>query len=431
MLIEAVCRRFGVWRNIQNTHPGDGKRTVPPENLVAQLLFSFTMGGTTLKHAEDIKRDPLLLEFLCLKSAADDSTLKSWLNSQTEESVRSIRRANSEMIRQVVQEIGDDPSLSASELEVAFHEREFTGNDSGEAVSRTSWQTLSIGPFLLDGLWSRGSKNEKEGASKLPALLTEHYETWKQAKTWFGADSRSRNIIANMRSILEAGFTFWSVAPPANLVAGCDEPGKWRPLRSADVSSGSYEICNTLLPDYPGVVSAIRHQSGDSDHGARCLAVPGGEYENVREIFTRHNLMMDKTPVPECIVRDFELERVPFSNGHANAVFFAIACLAYNAIAYLNSFVVPPNYRRRTTRETISSVLTTPVVIAQRPERRRAYIYFPRDLLLPCRQFIETSISRTKAGRRPWWTTPDRLPATGTIIPLESPKIERPTPGLE
>jgi hypothetical protein len=434
MLIEAVCRRFGVWKNIQNALPAEGKGTVPAESLIAQLLFSFTMGGTTLKHAENLRRDPLLLEFLCLKSAADEPTLESWLNSQTDESVRLIRRTNRELVRQMIQEYNDSPMPPLTELEVAFHGKQLSpaGGDGTVPPAPYFWQTLSVGPFLLDGLWSNGSKNVKESASQLPALLSEHYETWKNARTWFCADDRLGAIIGHIKAISAAGFTFWSVAPPSDFPATGDDPAKWQLLPpAAGAESEPYEICRTLMPEYPGVATGLRHQSGDrKSRAARYLAVPGGEYENVREIFIRHDLAMNRTPVSECVVRDFDLERLPFVRPGANAAFFAIACLAYNSIAYLNSSVIPATLRHWTTRETIASLLTTPVVIAQRPERRRAYVYFPGDLLAPCRKFIETSIARTKAGRRPWWAMPDRSPAPGSTA-FETSNLDPRTPDSE
>ena len=71
VLIDALCRRFGLWKRIHEEPSLDvRKRTgagFSPVANVAQLLFTLTSGGASLADAERMGKDRVLMDLLGLE----------------------------------------------------------------------------------------------------------------------------------------------------------------------------------------------------------------------------------------------------------------------------------------------------------------------------------------------------------------------------
>ena len=70
LLVEAVCRRFDLWRKLDQIESLDTRvrktSGFAPSALVAQLLFNLTSGGCSLADAERLGRDRVLMELVGL-----------------------------------------------------------------------------------------------------------------------------------------------------------------------------------------------------------------------------------------------------------------------------------------------------------------------------------------------------------------------------
>lgn len=102
VLVEALCRRFGLWKRIQEEPALEHRKRTgagfAPVANITQLLFTFTSGGASLADAERLGEDRVLLDLVGLEKGADQTTLGEWLRAQTPESARALHRINAEWV---------------------------------------------------------------------------------------------------------------------------------------------------------------------------------------------------------------------------------------------------------------------------------------------------------------------------------------------
>ena len=102
VLVDALCRRFGLWQRVQQTPRLDPRKRTgagfSPVANVAQLLFTLTSGGASLADAERLGKDRVLMDLLGLEKGADQTTLGEWLRAQTKESVLALHRINAQFV---------------------------------------------------------------------------------------------------------------------------------------------------------------------------------------------------------------------------------------------------------------------------------------------------------------------------------------------
>src|SRR5664279_1132244 len=94
VLVDALCRRFGLWKRIHQTPSLDPRKRTgagfSPAANAAQLVFTLTSGGASLADAERLGQDRVLMHLLGLVKGADQTTLGEWLRAQTKESVMDL-----------------------------------------------------------------------------------------------------------------------------------------------------------------------------------------------------------------------------------------------------------------------------------------------------------------------------------------------------
>src|SRR3974390_2985914 len=102
VLIDALCRRFGLWQRIHDPPLLDPRKRTgagcSPVAKVAQLLFTLTSGGASLADAERVGKDRVLMDLLGLERGADQTTLGEWLRAQTKESVIALHQINAQFV---------------------------------------------------------------------------------------------------------------------------------------------------------------------------------------------------------------------------------------------------------------------------------------------------------------------------------------------
>ena len=167
LLIEALCRQFRVWDEFPEAQLPKPTRGVLSQAIVAQLLFSFTMGVPILQSGDRFRRDPVLQELLGLEFAADEAILRAWLEGQDWQSVRVLRAMNSNLVRQVMSEWGaatkpespkafrlvESQLLSPEGLKARLEKRKKAkeGSETGDNAvpSRGNRRSKRIGRFAL------------------------------------------------------------------------------------------------------------------------------------------------------------------------------------------------------------------------------------------------------------------------------------------
>lgn len=186
--IDAFCRRFGLWKQIAaepRLDPRTRKRSgFAPEAIVAQLIFALTGGGAAWSYAERLGNDKVLLDAGGLEQGAEQSTKGVWRRAKTFESGRARHRFYRVGVRRARDKAKKGRLLQAGQLVRFFDDTEievlgkvFDGARFNYQGNRAlSWQTLWLGPFLLDGIL--------DGAGVVSqlrtALLAEQVSFWRR-----------------------------------------------------------------------------------------------------------------------------------------------------------------------------------------------------------------------------------------------------------
>ena len=219
VLVDALARRYSLWEKfatLQGIDPRKRKGSgFSPDSMVAQIIFTLTSGGTRLADCERLGADPVLLEAIGLDAVADQTNMGEWLRSQNEESVRLLWQLNSELVKDVLADVKPSRTRYGGKLEVFFDDaeievygRKIEGarvNYKGELA--LSFQTLLIGPLLVDGLLG-GFAEVAECQSE---LLGGHRGLCDGSPSHFHADSGS-SAGRDLMDIRDGGFTTWSVS---------------------------------------------------------------------------------------------------------------------------------------------------------------------------------------------------------------------------
>src|SRR5205814_8930072 len=93
LLIDALCRRFNLWKRLQDEPSLDPRKRTgagfTPAANVAQILFTLTSGGASLADAERGGQERVLLQLWGLAKGAGEATLGEFLRAQSSEWVRA------------------------------------------------------------------------------------------------------------------------------------------------------------------------------------------------------------------------------------------------------------------------------------------------------------------------------------------------------
>jgi len=155
------------------------------------------------------------MNLLGLEKGADQTTLGEWLRAQSKESVQALHRINAELVDWASGQAGPARWLHAGQAEVFFDDtqievagHQFEGARLNYEGNRAlGWQTLWLGPWLLDGMLD-GAGDVSE---HLPELLQAHRARWQDRPNYLYADSGS-SAGKYLNQIEQGGFARWSVS---------------------------------------------------------------------------------------------------------------------------------------------------------------------------------------------------------------------------
>ena len=415
LLIDALCRRFDLWRRIHDQPSLDPrKRTTvgfSPVSNLAQLLFTLTSGGASLADAERLGHDRVLMNLLGLAKGADQTTLDEWLRGQTKESVMALHRINAEWVDWASQQAKPGRWLHAGEVELFFDDTEievdghqFEGARINYEGNRAlSWQTLWYGPWLLDGILD-GAGDVSE---HLPVLLQEHQPRWQGRASYFYADSGS-GAGKYLNQIAGAGLTRWSVSynkwtDKLDRLAAELPESQWSALPPADQAQEQY----TWVKHQPGEecqqvqwFATVRwKENGDLMWRYAYRVCQAGDQDTPQAVFERHRLKGAKEQGFSEVLTGLDLHHPPCKDLIANQAFYAIAMLAYNVLISVKLLDLPDDAQGWRIRTIIRYLLTVPVSVSTHARYEVARICVPAGWLRWWRLFVQEWVPKRKPGR--------------------------------
>ena len=391
--VEALAQEFGLWNQIRAL-PGIDPRVrsthgYSPELIVAQLLYSFCSGGASLADAERLNDEPLARQLARVKQFADQTQLGEWLRKQSDASLTALWQLIGQFIQWVLQRAQAARWTFAGRAEVFFddtqievHGPSFQGakiNYNGDLA--LSWQTLWVGPFLVEG--QLGSPSDVSGA--LPSMLQRSQAFWKDRPSDFLADSGSSSS-EYVQAIDRAGFTHWSVSSnkwtsvPERTAAALPETA-WNPAQTTRWRNGQ-----EVTEQHAG----IRHTPGESQFTFP-LAVARWKKEgemfwryafvaheegrrDAAAIMARHRLKGGKEQLFKEVLRGLDLHHPPCESLTANRMFYAIAALAYNLVKAVQILYLPDECQSWTVPTLLRQVVRLPAVLVQHARRMMARV---------------------------------------------------------
>jgi hypothetical protein len=414
VLVDALCRRFDLWRRLQKEPSLDPRQRqnigFTPAAIIAQLVFSLTSGGACLADAERLGQDRVLMNLLGLAKGADQTTLGEWLRSQTKESVQVLHKINSPLVDWAGQQAKPGRWLHAGEVEVFFDDTQievrghkFEGARLNYEGNRAlGWQTLWLGPWLLDGLLD-GAGDVSE---HLPELLQAHQGRWKDRPNYLYADSGS-SAGKYLNHIEQAGFARWSVSynkwtDKLDRLAAELPESQWSSLPAADPPQEQY----AWVKHQPGECAqaqkfaALRwKKEGDLMWRYAYVVCQPAEKDTPQGVFERHRLKGAKEQGFSEGLSGLDLHHPPGSDLIAHQAFYAVGMLAYNLLMSLKVLDLPDEAQSWRIQTLIRHLLTLPVTVSTHARYDVARICIPAGGRRWWRLFVDQWVPKRKSGR--------------------------------
>jgi len=399
--LEALAQRFDLWRKLRRLHLLDPRKRkgsgFGPDAIVAQFLYCFAAGGASLADAERIEEDALARRLARLDSFADESTLGEWLRAQTPESVRAFWQLIHEFIAWAAPQAEGGRWKYSGRAEVFFDDTQLEGcgkkfagaklNYNGDLA--LSWQTLWFGPWLADG--QLGSPGDVSDA--LPAMLERHQSLWAQGESDFLADSGS-SATKYLQAIQSAGFTHWSVSynkwtGALERTAAAQPETAWSAAVAAKWRDGSpITEQHCLIRHTPAAGEAtfefavVRfRKAGEMFWNYRFLACEGAR-RDAAAIFARHKLKGEKEQLLKEVLRGLDLHHPPCAELNANAMFYAIAALAYNLLVTVKLLCLPEDCQRWQVKTMLRQIIRLPATLVRHARGWLARVEVPASWLV-------------------------------------------------
>lgn len=416
--VEALCEQFGLWEKLRGIAVLDPRRRksrgYSPEVILAQLIYSFTSGGISLADAEELNQEPLAKLLARVGSFADQSTVGEWLRAQTPEALAAFWAVVREFVAWVLGQADQRRWSYCGRAEVFFDDTQlevygpsFQGAKINyEGHRALSWQTMWLGPFLVEGELD----SPADVSAALPAMLTRNRGLWVAWPTEFLADSGSSAGVY-LEAIREQGFVHWSVSynkwtSALERTAAAQPEAVWGPVQAARWRDGSPiseqhcfirhqpEGCQCALS-----FAVVRFRRADEMFWNYRFVVCDESRADAAAVFARHRLKGEKELLLKEVLRGLDLHHPPCQELNANQMFYAVAALAYNVLTALKLLHLPDDCQGWQLKTLLSKLLLLPAQLVRHARVMVARIQVPAVWLAWWRAVMTRLWPQPVAGR--------------------------------
>jgi hypothetical protein len=229
--MNGLAHEFGLWDRVKKdrrldprTHCGKG---FDPCVYVAAFIFSFTSGGDSLADAGRLDDDDSLKAILGVEKFPDETALGEWLRNIGDEGAAALREIVQEFVQWALGCAKSERLLHVGQLESFFDDTQlevsgqcFEGaklNYAGKVA--LSWQTLWVGPFVVDGVVGSPADHKEPLSSGetgndvsawLPEMIERNKHLWAGQTSYLYADSASS--AGKYLEAIEEGFDQYTVS---------------------------------------------------------------------------------------------------------------------------------------------------------------------------------------------------------------------------
>lgn len=425
LAIAALFTEFDLWRRVRQEAALDPRsdkcKGYDAEIYVASFLFSFTSGGLSLNDAERLDQDEALRALLGVEKVPDQNTLGEWLRAIGEPGWKALRRLSREFVVWTLKRAKKERLLVNEWLECFFDDSQIEVSGSwfeGAAINyeghwALSWQSLWVGPFLVDGVLGATSERKESMASEsagrdvsnqLPSLLESNRAVWKDYKSYLYADSAS-SAGTYLEAIAEA-FDGWSVSynkwtSPLEKAAAELPARAWSAVESLRWRDGSEHQAQYAWYRYqpsgcdaPQLFAVVRHREEGEWLWRHAFLTCEERAGDAKGAFERHRLKGDWERRLSELLSDLGLHHPPCKNLAANNCFYTLASLAYNALVALKLLYLPDEHQPKRVRTLIHQLLLIPVEIGRHARQIKASLYAPAVWVKWWREFLKELLPR-------------------------------------
>jgi hypothetical protein len=416
MAAAAVVEKFGLWKRVKKERALDPRtdrhKGYEPMVYVAAILFSLTSGGCTLEDVEQLNADEALKALLGVKKFPDPTAVGEWLRNVGPQGWEALRRIGREFVAWSLEQAEPGRYLHAGQMECFFDDTQLEVSGTSfegaqinyEGNLALGWQTLWVGPFLVDGVLGYGGMDV---SSELKPLLEANRRLWKKEASHLYADSASS--AGRYLETVEAHFDSWTVSynkwtGPLEQQAGefCETYWSAPVLVKGRKGAPAVEQYAWLRYQPEGCQSpkqfavARRRSEGELLWRYGFVACPDRPAVSAQMIFERHHLKGDRERLFSDVLRDFDLHHPPCKSLSANRVYYALALLAYNVLQALKLIWLPVTVQAQRVRTLIHHLLLVPVEIKRHARRLVACFYAPAGWLAWWRGFLTELLPRCR-----------------------------------
>lgn len=414
LAVAAVMEKFGLKQRVKRCAAldprSDKHKGYDPEIYVAGIIYAMTSGGCTLSEVENLNQDEALKSMLGIKKFPDESSVGEWMRNVGEDGALAVRKIGREFVKWALDQADPKRYKQAGQLECFFDDTqiEVSGHNfegakiNYEGNMALGWQTLWIGPFLVDGVL--GSPGDV--SSQLPDLLDENGHLWAKEDTYLYADSGSS--AGTYLKCISGRFDRWSVSynkwkeSLERQVEGFPNSYWSKPVQRRGLKGEKQSEQYAWLRHQPEGMSeavqyAVARYQAEGELFWRYSFIATYTHDGFAQaVFERHRLKGEYERRFGELLNDLDLHHPPCSKLAANRVYYALATLAYNILQALKLIWMPIEEQSHRVRTLVHRLLLIPVQIKRHARQFAACFFLPLHAEKWWRQFIASLVPRCR-----------------------------------
>lgn len=394
--VEGLAQQFGLWSKIKQARCLDPRRRqgrgYAPEVVVGQILYALCSGGTGLADTERLNEEGLAKALAGVERFADQTTVGEWLRAQTPESLAVLQQINRQLVQWIMERAKPGRWLQGGQRELFFDDTQievYGHNFEGAKINydghlALSWQTLWLGPLLLD----QHLDSPGDVSSQLPQFLETNRAFWEGQAAYAYADSGS-SAGPYLDALNQQGFSYsvsynkWT--SPLERKAGELPASAWTTRAQVTWADGTVvEEQYAFAKHQPEGCSAAqlfaicRWKHWDEMFWRHAfVACESGRSGSAKAVFERHHLKGDKERLFSEVLSGLDLHHPPCEQLLANRIFYTLAALAYNLLQGLKLLHLPDDCQNWRVRTLLQKLIILPARLVRHARQLVARVAVP------------------------------------------------------